>query len=428
MRVAIGADHAGFPLKEDLIAFLAAGGHDVLDVGTDSEAPVDYPKFCAAAARAVVAGDADRAIVLGGSGQGEQIAANKVLGIRAALCHDLYLARLSREHNDANVLAMGARVIAPAYARRDRVRLACDAVRGGRHVPRIEQIAAIEREERERCVSTRPIGGPCRPPTPRWRRRSQVSWTESGRPCGLIASENYASPAVLAAVGSTMNNKYAEGYPGRRYYGGCEYVDIVEQLAIDRAKQLFGAEHANVQPHAGARRTWRCSARSSSRRIGRQGARHGAGPRRPPDPRLAGERVRHVVQLWATRSTARPSSSTWTGSATWPRPAAEDHPGRLHRVPTRDRLRGVPRDRRRGRRAAVGRRLALHRAGRRRRVPVAGPVRRRRHLHDAQGAAGPARRDDPVQGRACEGDRQGRVPDDAGRPDREQHRRRRPSP
>jgi len=68
----------------------------------------------------------------------------------------------------------------------------------------------------------------------------------------LIASENYASPAVLAAVGSTMNNKYAEGYPGRRYYGGCEFVDVSEQLAIDRAKELFGAEHANVQPHAGA--------------------------------------------------------------------------------------------------------------------------------------------------------------------------------
>src|SRR2546428_4963071 len=68
----------------------------------------------------------------------------------------------------------------------------------------------------------------------------------------LIASENYASPAVLAALGSTMNNKYAEGYPGRRYYGGCHFVDITEQLAIDRAKDLFGAEHANVQPHAGA--------------------------------------------------------------------------------------------------------------------------------------------------------------------------------
>ena len=148
MRVAIGADHAGYPLKEDLVAFLAAAGHDVLDVGTDSAAPVDYPKFCAPAARAVVAGDADRAIVLGGSGQGEQIAANKVLGIRAALCHDLYLARLSREHNDANVLAMGARVVAPAYAHEIVSVWLATPFEGGRHVPRIEQIAAIEREER----------------------------------------------------------------------------------------------------------------------------------------------------------------------------------------------------------------------------------------------------------------------------------------
>ena len=148
MRIAIGADHAGFPLKEDLIAFLGAEGHETLDMGTDSEAPVDYPSFCAAAARAVVAGDADRGIVLGGSGQGEQIAANKVHGIRAALCHDLYLARLSREHNDANVLAMGARVVAPAYAHEIVTAWLATPFAGGRHVPRIEQIAAIEREER----------------------------------------------------------------------------------------------------------------------------------------------------------------------------------------------------------------------------------------------------------------------------------------
>ena len=147
MRIAIGADHAGFPLKEDLAGYLREQGHDVLDVGTDGPAPVDYPPFCAAAARAVVAGDADRAIVLGGSGQGEQIAANKVHGIRAALCHDLYLARLSREHNDANVLAMGARVIAPAYAREIVTTWLATPFAGGRHVPRIELIAAIEREE-----------------------------------------------------------------------------------------------------------------------------------------------------------------------------------------------------------------------------------------------------------------------------------------
>jgi ribose 5-phosphate isomerase B len=147
MRIALGADHAGYPLKEDLKAFLAEQGHDVQDHGTDSTEPVDYPAFCAVAARAVASGGADRAIVLGGSGQGEQIAANKVHGIRAALCHDLFLARLSREHNDANVLALGARVVAPAYAR-EIVRVWLEtAFEGGRHAPRLEQITDIEREE-----------------------------------------------------------------------------------------------------------------------------------------------------------------------------------------------------------------------------------------------------------------------------------------
>jgi ribose 5-phosphate isomerase B len=149
MRIALGADHAGFPLTEDLKAFLVEEGHEVRDHGTDSTDPVDYPSFVAAAARAVVAGEADRAIVLGGSGQGEQIAANKVDGVRAALCHDLFLARLSREHNDANVLALGARVIAPAYAR-EIVRLwLATPFEGGRHVARLEQIAQIERGELE---------------------------------------------------------------------------------------------------------------------------------------------------------------------------------------------------------------------------------------------------------------------------------------
>jgi ribose 5-phosphate isomerase B len=147
VRVVIGSDHAGFALKEVLKRFLHEEGHEVLDVGTDSDAPVDYPAFCAAAARAVGEGRAERAIVLGGSGQGEQIAANKVHGVRAALCHDPYLAQLSRAHNDANVLSMGARVVAETYAK-EIVRVWLDTpFEGGRHVPRLEQIAAIERGE-----------------------------------------------------------------------------------------------------------------------------------------------------------------------------------------------------------------------------------------------------------------------------------------
>lgn len=147
MKVAIGADHAGFDLKENLKAFLVSEGHRVVDLGTDSSEPVDYPRVCAAVGRAVTAGEADRGIVVGGSGQGEQMAANKVHGVRASLCNDLYTAALAREHNDANVLAMGARVVAPPLAMEIcRVWLATDFA-GGRHVARIEQIAEIERGE-----------------------------------------------------------------------------------------------------------------------------------------------------------------------------------------------------------------------------------------------------------------------------------------
>ncbi len=147
MKIAIASDHAGFVLKEELKTFLAEEGHDVVDLGTDSEVPVDYPPFCAAAARQVSDGRTDRGIVLGGSGQGEQIAANKVDGVRASLCHDLYTARLAREHNDANVLSMGARVIAPAYAKEIVQVWLATPFAGGRHEPRIEQIAMIERGE-----------------------------------------------------------------------------------------------------------------------------------------------------------------------------------------------------------------------------------------------------------------------------------------
>jgi len=148
VRIALGSDHAGFLLKEAVKGFLVEEGHEVLDVGTDSEEPVDYPSYSAAAARAVVEGRAERAIVFGGSGQGEQIAANKVHGVRAALCHDPFTARLSREHNDANVLAMGGRIVAPSLAKEILRVWLTTPFQGGRHARRIEQIAEIERGER----------------------------------------------------------------------------------------------------------------------------------------------------------------------------------------------------------------------------------------------------------------------------------------
>jgi ribose 5-phosphate isomerase B len=145
VRVAIGADHAGFLLKEHLKQTLLTLGHTVDDHGTDSEAPVDYPPICIAVGRAVAGGKVDRGIVLGGSGQGEQIAANKVPGIRAALCNDLYTARLSREHNDANVLSMGGRIVAFGLADEILRLWLTTTFEGGRHQRRIDQIAAAEK-------------------------------------------------------------------------------------------------------------------------------------------------------------------------------------------------------------------------------------------------------------------------------------------
>jgi len=145
MRIAIGADHAGFRLKEHLKETLTKLGHQVNDYGTHSEESVDYPPICAAVARAVVAGTANRGIVLGGSGQGEQIAANKVRGVRAALCNDLYTARLSREHNDANVLSMGGRIVAFGLADEILTLWLSTPYEGGRHQKRLDQIAEIER-------------------------------------------------------------------------------------------------------------------------------------------------------------------------------------------------------------------------------------------------------------------------------------------
>ncbi len=150
MIVAVAADHAGFRLKQVVATHLAELGHRVLDQGTWSEEPVDYPPICARCARKVVSGDAQMAIVIGGSGQGEAISANKVRGVRAALCHDEFTARLARQHNDANVLAIGARVIGDVLALDIVDVFLSTSFEGGRHARRVAEIAAIEAEEAAR--------------------------------------------------------------------------------------------------------------------------------------------------------------------------------------------------------------------------------------------------------------------------------------
>jgi ribose 5-phosphate isomerase B len=147
VRIAIASDHAGYAMKTVVAAHLTGAGHVVTDVGTHSTEPVDYPPYCAEAARAVVRGDADFGIVIGGSGQGEQIAANKVHGARAALCHDITTAQLARSHNDANVLSLGGRLLGETLALAIVDTFLAGTFEGARHVARIDQLAAIEREE-----------------------------------------------------------------------------------------------------------------------------------------------------------------------------------------------------------------------------------------------------------------------------------------
>jgi ribose 5-phosphate isomerase B len=146
MRIAIGADHAGFALKQIIAADLRHHGHEVIDKGTDSDAPVDYPDFAEAVGNSVLSGEAERAVLICGSGVGASVAANKLPGIRAGLCHDSYSAHQGVEHDDTNVLVLGARVIGVELARVLVDNFLAAKFNGAeRHRRRVEKIAALER-------------------------------------------------------------------------------------------------------------------------------------------------------------------------------------------------------------------------------------------------------------------------------------------
>ena len=237
----------------------------------------------------------------------------------------------------------------------------------------------------------------------------------------LIPSENYVSKAVLEASSSVFTNKYSEGYPGKRYYEGQEFVDPLEQLAIDRAKALFGAAARQRAALLGlAREPGRLPRLPEARR---QGDGAGAADGRPPDARL--ERVDHrqVLHVGAVR---RPQGHRPHRLRRGPRPGQEGAPraavGRRHRVLAHVGLRDHGVDRARGRRPLLRRHRPHRRADRGRRAPVAGAARRRGHDHHAQDAARPARRHDPVPRRTRAGHRPRGVPRPAGRPARAHHR------
>jgi glycine hydroxymethyltransferase len=240
--IVLASDHRGFALKGALRRRLEAAGYEVRDVGPHSDASVNYPEFAAPAARAVSNGEASRGIVICGSGLGVSYTANRFPRVRAALVHDVESAALARQHNDANVLALsGDRTDAETAWKIVETWLRTP-FEGGRHALRVEEIDSLTRDGRSALAEADPAIADVL----RREARRQADGIE------LIASENFVSEAVLEALGSVATNKYAEGYPGRRYYGGCDVLDEAENLAIERAKQLFGADHVNVQPHSGS--------------------------------------------------------------------------------------------------------------------------------------------------------------------------------
>jgi len=240
---ALGADHGGLELKEVLRSWLQERGLTVTDFGARAKDPGDdYPDFAKPVAEAVAAGKAELGLLVCTSGVGMSISANKVAGVRAALIDDVESAALCRQHNNANVLCLSGKRTPPELAKKILEAFLHAKFEGGRHERRVLKMDTQFAPASLRLLQVDPEIAAA---IDQERQRQQEN-------IELIASENFVSPAILEAQGSVLTNKYAEGYPRKRWYGGCEHIDVVEQLAIDRAKKLFGAEHANVQPHSGS--------------------------------------------------------------------------------------------------------------------------------------------------------------------------------
>jgi RpiB/LacA/LacB family sugar-phosphate isomerase len=241
-HLAIGSDHAGFQLKEILKRYLQDKDVSLNDMGANSSEMSDYTDYARAVGELVAEQRSNFGLLICSTGVGMSMAANKIPGVRAALVFDERTAALSRQHNNANVLCLGAGTTSPEAAKRIVDTFLTAQFEGGRHERRINKMEILNTPPALRLKTVDPeIASAIF--LERQRQQENIE---------LIASENFVSPAVMEAQGSVLTNKYAEGYPGKRWYGGCENVDVVERLAIERSKKLFGAEHANVQPHSGS--------------------------------------------------------------------------------------------------------------------------------------------------------------------------------
>jgi glycine hydroxymethyltransferase len=245
MKIVLGADHGGIELKKKIAEVLKAGGIAFEDLGAFTAEACDYPDYAAAVARQVSQGEADQGILICNTGIGMSITANKFPRVRAAVCCTAEMAKLTRIHNASNVLCLGANN-APDEVSLEILKawLANKPETGGRHERRVNKIKAFGKSTSDAIALYED--------DPEMYKIIRDENIRQKNNIELIASENIVSQAVREVQGSRLTNKYAEGYPGKRWYNGCECVDDAEQIAIDRAKELFGAEHVNVQPHSGS--------------------------------------------------------------------------------------------------------------------------------------------------------------------------------
>ncbi|MBO5722181.1 MAG: serine hydroxymethyltransferase, partial [Lentisphaeria bacterium] len=244
LTIAIGSDHGGFEIKQSLVKKLAENNINAVDCGAfvlDNND--DYPVFAAAVAGKISRKEADAGILICRSGLGMAIAANRFHGVRAVMCNDAATAILSRKHNCANTVVLGGDTLDVEGCWTVINAFLTTAFNGEeRHARRLNNLEKITYDDIAAIRNSDP-------------EIANIIDKEAVRQADgieLIASENFASCAVRAAQGSVLTNKYAEGYPGKRYYNGCEFIDEIESLAIERACKLFGAEAAHVQPHSGS--------------------------------------------------------------------------------------------------------------------------------------------------------------------------------
>ncbi len=242
VKVVIGADNDGQEHRQALMAYLEKRGFSQADLSSKPGEARDVADLAQAVAGSVTHGRAEFGVLICATGVATSIASNKVAGARAALAADRETAALARRHQNANILCLPSKTISPPTAVQILDTFLETRFEGGRHERLIRK---METKIIPTNLRLQTIDPEVATVIEQERQRQQEN-------IELIASENFTSPAVMEAQGSVLTNKYAEGYPKRRWYGGCENVDQVEQLAIDRAKKLFGAEHANVQPHSGS--------------------------------------------------------------------------------------------------------------------------------------------------------------------------------